>query len=247
MRRPAALIALGALLCLVFMVMLWPARVAVAWLVPDGASLAGVTGTVWQGAAARVRVGIMDVGSMRWDARPLSFLFGRPTWELEARRPDGFVRATVSILGSDSVAVSDLELGTSLDTVRHWIELAGTRGNLSAQMEEAALESGRLSALSGLVVLDSVQPMGLRDVDLGTLRIEIPSGQTGPFTGTVTSPAGPLLIEEGRVEVQPDGRFAVEGLIAAKPDAPASIAQGLQFLGQADARGFRRFRHQGAL
>ncbi|MGD8424275.1 MAG: type II secretion system protein N, partial [Gammaproteobacteria bacterium] len=105
MRRTAVLVALGALLLLFFVIALWPARVAVGWLVPGGASLAGVSGTVWDGSAARVRVGIMDVGALKWEARPLSFLTGSPTWRLEASRPDGFARATVKILGAQSVAV----------------------------------------------------------------------------------------------------------------------------------------------
>ncbi len=247
MRRPLVLLALGALLCLIFLVGLWPARVAVSWLVPEGASLAGVTGTVWQGSAARVRIGIMDVGTLRWDARPLSFLVGAPAWRLEASRADGFARGVVKIRGANSIDVTDLDLGTTLDAVSRWIELAGTRGNLSARVEEVRLDSGRLAALAGRVVVDSLQPMGLRDVDLGTLQIDVPPGQAGPFAGTVTTLSGPLQIEQGRIEVQADGKFVIDGLVAARPDAPASIVQGLEFLGQADAAGFRQFRHQGSL
>ena len=128
------LLLIGALLLLFFVIALWPARVAVGWLVPGGASLAGVSGTVWDGSAARVRVGIMDVGALKWEARPLSFLTGSPTWRLEASRPDGFARATVKILGAQSVAVADLDLGTTLDAVSSWINLAGTRGNVSARV-----------------------------------------------------------------------------------------------------------------
>lgn len=247
MRRPAVLVALGALLLLFFVIALWPARVAVGWLVPGGASLAGVSGTVWEGSAARVRIGIMDVGSLKWDARPLSFLTGSPTWRLEASRPDGFARGTVKVLGTTGVAVADLDLGTTLDAVSSWIDLAGTRGNVSARVDEVSLEEGILTSLAGRVVVDSLQPIGLRDVDLGTIEIDIPANQSGPYIGTVTALSGPLRIEEGRVEVQPDGKFVVNGLVAAQPDAPNMIVQGLEFLGAADARGFRQFRHQGSL
>lgn len=247
MRFPALLAALGALLFLIFLIALWPARVAVSWLVPDGAALTGVSGSVWEGAAASVRVGVMDVGSLRWDAQPLSFLALRPTWRLEATRPDGFARGTVQIRGATDLRVSDLDLGTTLGALARWINVAGTQGNLSAHVDELALESGRLTRLAGRVNLDSVQPMGLRDVDLGSFLIDIPSGQSGPFSGTVVSVSGPLIIEEGRIDVQPDGHYVIEGLVAAGPEAPDVIIQGLQFLGQADARGFRRFRQEGSL
>lgn len=247
MRSRIFLAALGALLFLTFAVVLWPARVAVSWLVPDGATLTGVTGTVWDGAAAGVRIGIMDVGSLRWEARPLSFLALRPTWRLEARRPDGFARATVEIRSAADIRVSGLELATTLDAVANWINVAGTRGNLSASIDELALSSGRIAVISGWVNLDSVQPLGLRDVDLGTFRVDVPAGQEAPFSGTVAAVSGPLVMENARIEVQPNGQFVIEGLVAAKADAPEMIVQGLQFLGPADARGFRPFRQQGDL
>lgn len=247
MRSPALLAALGALLFVVFLIALWPARVAVSWLVPDGAALTGVSGSVWDGAAASVRIGVMDVGSLQWDARPLSFLALRPTWRLEATRPDGFARGTVQIRGATDLRVSDLDLGAGLSALGKWINVAGTRGNLSAHVDELALESGQITALAGRVNLDSVQPLGLRDVDLGTFQIDIPPGQTGPFSGTVVSVSGPLILEEGRIDVRPDGHYLVEGLVASRPEAPDVIVQGLQFLGQADARGFRRFRQEGSL
>jgi len=247
MRSPARLAALGALLFLVFLITLWPARVAIGWLVPPGAALTGVSGTVWEGAAARVRIGVMDVGSLRWEARPFSFLMLRPTWRLEASRPDGFAKATVEIPGTSELRVTGLELSTTLDALGSWINVAGSRGNLSARVDELTLASGRIAALAGQVVLDSLQPLGMRDVDLGSFQIEVPSGQSGPFSGTVVAISGPLILEEARIDIQPDGRFLVEGLVAPKPDAPEMIVQGLQFLGQADARGFRRFREEGAL
>lgn len=247
MRSPVRLAALGALLLLLFLIALWPARVAVGWLVPNGATLSGVSGTVWDGEAARVRIGVMDVGRLRWEARPLSFLTLRPTWQLEASRPDGFARGTVTIMGASGIRVSGLDLGATLDALGTWIDLAGTRGNLSARVDELSLESGRIATLSGTVNLDSIQPLGLRDVDLGAFQIIVPPDQTGPFSGSVAAVSGPLVLQNARVDVQPDGRFLVEGLVAAKPDAPDMIVQGLQFLGQTDANGFRPFRQEGAL
>lgn len=247
MRRPLLLTALGLLLFLIFAVVLWPATIAVSWLVPGGASLAGVTGTVWEGSASHVRIGIVDVGSLRWDARPASFLLGRPSWDLKAERPDGFVSGNVILRGATDVQAVDLKIAATLRSLSSWINLAGTDGNLSVAISELRLESGQLTRFGGLAVIDSVKPMGLKDVDLGSIEIDIPADQSGPFQGVVRALDGPLLIEQGRIDLQPDGRFVVDGLVAAKPDAPQEIVQGLQFLGQEDSRGFRRFSQQGSL
>ena len=247
MRRWVALTGLGLVLFLVFLVVLWPARVAVSWLVPDGATLTGVSGTVWNGSAGHVRIGVMDVGRLQWDAHATSFLLGRPKWDLKAERPDGFVTGTVTVRGTSGVEASDLRIAAALRSLSTWIELAGTDANLSVSIPEFALGEAGIERLSGQVVLDSVQPMGLRDVNLGSIRLDIPAGQSGPFVGTLTAVSGPLKIEQGRAEVQANGRYVVEGLVGTQPDAPDQIVQGLQLLGQADAQGMRRFSQQGSL
>jgi general secretion pathway protein N len=247
MQKPVALVGLGLVLFLVFLVVLWPARVAVGWLVPGGAELTGVSGTVWDGSAGHVRVGIMDVGRLKWDAHAASFLIGRPKWDLKAERPDGFVSATVTVRGTRGVEARDLRIAAELSSLSGWIELAGTDGNLSVSISEFALGESGMTRLAGQVVLDSIRPMGLRDVDLGTIQIDIPAGQSGPFVGTVTVVSGPLRIEQGRVEVQAGGSYVVEGLVGPQPGAPEQIVQGLQFLGQADSQGMRRFSQAGSL
>lgn len=247
MRRPLLLASLGFVLFLIFAVILWPASVAVSWLVPGGASLAGVTGTVWEGSASQVRIGIVDVGSLRWDARPGSFLLGRPSWDLKAERPDGFVSGTVILRGSTDVQALNLKVAATLRSLSGWINLAGTDGNLSVNIPELRLESGQLSRFGGTAVVDSMKPLGLKEVNLGSIEIEIPVDQPGPFQGVVRALDGPLIIDQGRVEIQTTGRYVLDGLVAAKPDAPQEIVQGLEFLGQADNRGFRSFSQQGAL
>lgn len=247
MRKTLLLAGLGLVLFLVFLVALWPARIAVSWLVPPGASLTGVSGTVWRGSAGHVRIGVMDLGRLDWDAHAASFLVGRPKWDLKAERPDGFISATVTVHGARDIEARDVRVAAVLRSLSAWIELAGTDGNLSVSLPAFRLSEGKIATLEGQVVLDSVKPMGLRDVDLGTLEIVIPTGQPGPFSGTITALSGPLRIDQGRAEIQAGGSYVVEGLVGPQPDAPETITQGLQFLGQADSQGMRRFRQAGSL
>lgn len=247
MRKHLLLVGLGLVLFLVFLVALWPARTAVSWLVPPGASLTGVSGTVWNGSAGHVRIGVMDLGRLTWDAHASSFLLGRPKWDLRAERPDGFISATVTVRGTQDIEASDVRVAAALQSLSAWIELAGTDGNLSVSLPAFRLADDKIAALEGQVVLDSVKPMGLRDIDLGTMEAVIPAGQSGPFIGTVAALSGPLKIDQGRVEIQVDGNYVVEGLVGPQPDAPETITQGLQFLGQADSQGMRRFRQTGSL
>ena len=72
MRKPLLLATCGFILILVFMLVLWPARVAVGWFLPANVALSGVTGTVWQGSASQLSIDGHVIGGLTWDARTLS-------------------------------------------------------------------------------------------------------------------------------------------------------------------------------
>ena len=90
MRKPLLLVAVGAILLLLFLLMLWPARVAVGWLLPENVALSGLRGTVWQGTATQLNIDGHPIGALSWDARLFSLLGGRPRWQIELSRASGF-------------------------------------------------------------------------------------------------------------------------------------------------------------
>lgn len=247
MRRPVLLVAMGAILMLVFLVTLWPARVAAGWLLPGNVALTGVRGTVWQGEASQLRIDGHVVGALNWDASVLSLLGGRPAWQIELSRPAGFARARVAVSASGSVSVSDLTGASPLDGISDLIPLAGTRGDLTVNLAALALEDGMLTELAGSVVVDGLRPLGLNDVDLGTLEVQLPPDQAPPFAGVLTAVSGPLLVEDGRLELQADGSYTVSGRVRPRDDAPETIREGIRFLGAPDPGGFYPFLQRGSL
>jgi len=247
MRKPLLLVAVGAILLLLFLLMLWPARVAVGWLLPENVALSGLRGTVWQGTATQLNIDGHPIGALSWDARLFSLLGGRPRWQIELSRASGFARAEVAVTTGGSVTVADLTGASPLDGIADLVELAGTGGNLTLNLPILELEDGMLTALAGRVVVDSLSPIGLTDVDLGTLELDVPADQSPPFNGTLSAVSGPLIVEDGRLELQADGRYTVSGRVKARDDAPQDIRQGMQFLGAPDPNGFYPFLQRGSL
>ncbi|MGB5211065.1 MAG: type II secretion system protein N [Gammaproteobacteria bacterium] len=247
MRKPLLLATFGFILILVFMLVLWPARVAVGWFLPANVALSGVTGTVWQGSASQLSIDGHVIGGLTWDARSLSVLSGSPRWQIELRRPAGFVRADVAVSTTGSVQVSDLTAASPLQGVADLVPLAGTDGNLTVNLPTLALEQGQLTALSGQIVVDALSPMGLADVNLGTLELMLPADQTPPFSGSLSALDGPLLVEDGRLELAANGSYTISGRVKARDDAPDNIRQGIQFLGTPDPLGFYPFLQRGSL
>lgn len=247
MKKPMLLVALGVILVLLFMLMLWPARVAASWFLPANVALNGVTGTVWQGSASQLSIDGHSIGGLSWDARALSLLSGRPRWQIEIRRVAGFARAEVAVSSAGSVQVSDLTAASPLQGIADLVPLAGTRGNLTVNLPTLALEQGQLTALTGQIVVDALRPLGLGDVDLGTLELALPPDQGPPFSGMLRALAGPLILEDGRLELAANGSYTISGRVKARDDAPENIRQGIQFLGSPDPLGFYPFLQRGSL
>ncbi len=57
---------------------------------------------------------------------------------------------------------------------------------------------------------------------------------------------GPLQVN-GTIQLKPDRSYAVEAMIAARPDAPRNLVQALEFLGPPDAQGRRQFNTEGTM
>jgi len=247
MKKPLLLVALGAILVLLFMLILWPARVAAGWFLPTNVALNGVTGTVWTGAASQLSIDGHLIGGLSWDARAFSMLSGHPRWQIEIRRVSGFARAEVAVSTSGSVQVSDLTAASPLQGIADLVPLAGTRGNLTVNLPTLALEQGQLTALAGQVVVDALSPLGLGDVDLGALELTLPPDQGPPFSGILSALSGPLILEDGRLELGANGSYTISGRVKARDDAPDNIRQGIQFLGSPDPLGFYPFLQRGSL
>ena len=232
---------LGAVLFLVFLVALIPARVAIGWIAPPNVVLNGVTGTIWNGSAAQLGVNGKLVGRLRWSDGSWLTLIGRPSWQVELDRSDGFLRGHVGATMGGSLRARDLEGATSLPALKGLAPVGNSEGDISIRLDEIAVDVGLLERISGRVVIDRLRPPGLREGDLGTLMVSFTGDDEAPLTSLIENEGGPITVVDGRIVLQPDGSYEIGGRIAATEDAPRDISQAMQFMGSPDADGYREF------
>ena len=118
---------------------LFPAGTAYRWFAPAEVNMAGIEGTVWRGGAAVASVAGFGVYDLEWSISPLSLLTGRVRARLQARQPDGFLDADVSV-GLGSIRVADMQATTSLATIGQIVPVGDVQGLISAQLTELELE-----------------------------------------------------------------------------------------------------------
>lgn len=243
MKKIWPLVVLGIVSYVVFAIATLPARLLVARLAPVIVA-DGVQGTVWNGEAQVVQQGSVFLGSIDWKLHPLALFTGKVKADVRINRPDGFGQATVVAGFSNRVTLSDVTASLPLSafaTPGRWM------GTLNARMKQLSLVDGWPERAEGqLEVVDLIGPAN-RPAALGGYRVIFPPGMTGnELVGAVGDMGGPLDLA-GNVRLKNDRSYELEGSVAARPDAPKSIADSLQYLGAPDAQGRRPFSIAGTL
>jgi len=234
--RPA-LVAAGVLALLAGLVAHLPARLALAWFAPPGISAWGTSGTVWNGQVSELAVQGRSLGALRWEARPARFLALRPTWDIELRRPDGYVRGRVGAsLSGRSQYFDDLEASLELGTLPPAIVPIGVTGQLRLSAQKLYLVNGWPREVAGRAAVSELQLPGVI-MPLGPFSFHFPE-QTPPV-GTITSTGGPLAVD-GRIELPELGRWLFSADLGPGENPPRELVDGLVFVGEDLGDGRRR-------
>jgi hypothetical protein len=244
--------ALGAGAYVAFTLATFPAGTALRWLAPPGLAAAGVTGTLWSGAAASCSVNGFTVESLRWRVRPLPLLLGRVTAEIDARIPDGFVSGVVTASRS-AVRFSDLRGATSLPALAGMLPIKGMRGQASADIAELALEDGWPTTVVGQLKLAGLETLPLIPdgsgslLALGDYTVTFRPAPPGALAAEFVDNGGPLEVS-GSLNMDDTRNYTLDALIEPRAGAPEALVEGLKVMtAEPDAEGRRRLSLTGSL
>jgi general secretion pathway protein N len=244
MPRPGRLVAIGLAIFLCGLIVLFPARVAYRALAPDGVRLAGLSGTVWNGAAAESRLGGLYLGDLSWRFRPLALVTGKAGFAVSGVSASGPLTGNFAVAPGGAVHVSDLRGSVPLSAVGGLATLGGVDGVLELDIGTLVLEGGLPVRGTGTLELTSLFARQLASAPLGNFRARLETVE-GVLTATFEDVSG-MLDLSGTLEVRPDRSYSLTGSVAATESAPQSLVRQLSFL-PADASGKRSFRMEGKL
>lgn len=219
-----------------------PADRALAWFAPDGVEARGVMGTAWQGRAARIDTAAgVPVHDVRWDASAWRLLTGTVAadarFRLAGLEVDGrFARGPGGSLHGRDITVRGPVGG--LAPLFPGLPVAFT-GDLLARIEAVGVDAGRIVALAGRLQWSDARVNALSQVTLGRVRATIePAGDRPGFRVNLEGGGGDLDID-GRVRLEPDGRYRADLELAPTPDAPGGLRETLGLVAQPDGDAFR--------
>jgi general secretion pathway protein N len=223
----------------------FPARLAYTWFATPDLALSGITGSVWRGQAREGAVAGIYLTDLRWRFKPLALFRGEATFGISAKPVSGFVDAEIGIGLGGSVSLSNVSAALPIRSLERLVAVGGIDGDIRLQMERLVLKDGVPVDAAGVVDVANLVIRPLAASTLGDYRATVETdGQT--IRGIVHDTSGVLDVS-GDIELSPERSYSFIGLIAARPEAPATVSDQLQYLGSADAEGRRSFRLEGQL
>jgi len=240
------LIAAAAAAFFLGLIVLFPARLAVAWFAPATFSAAGVQGTVWSGRAARATAAGIYLAPLSWEFRPAALLGGALGYHVDAQLPGGSVRGDLAVTVTGALRVADLQASVPLESVSRLMPVAQAEGRLRASIEHGRFSGGWPTDLVGTVSVEELvyRPAGSNSI--GNYRVEFLPTEDDGLRGVLADGGGPLEVT-GELTLTGERDYVLQGVVKARPGAPTALANSLRFLGSADAGGRREFSLAGRL
>ena len=244
MKKIWPLAVLGIVAYIVFALVTLPARLLVSRLAPL-ITADGVQGTVWDGQAQVVQQGTVWLGSVAWKLRALPLFMGRLRADVKVTRSDGFAQATIDAGFSGNVAFGNLTASLPLASMS---APGGWVGTINAKLPHLSVHNGWPNQVEGTIEITNLTGPANRPSNLGSYKVTFPPGGSGggELVGALADLGGPLEIA-GNIRLKDDRSYVLEGVVAARPDAPKNLSDSLQYLGAPDAKGRRPFSIAGTM
>ena len=232
---------LVAMLALLFLLATLPARL-VGYGLPQEVRLAGITGTLWHGAAARASVDVfgktVHLGALNWSLKPWSLLLLSPDVSVSSRWGSQNLSGRVASGVSGRVSLSNLDGSIDTRFLRELLPLY-VGGELQFQAVSAVLaldESIDVKQLSGRVLWqEAVWAASMGDVALGNYVLDW-GEKEGPISAQLLTLSGPLELA-GQVALE-GNRYRVDITLRGPAVRNTRLSDSFQLLAAPVAGGF---------
>jgi len=235
----------GSIVFLAVLATTFPARVAYNQFAPPDLSLTGISGSVWNGAAAEGLAAGAYLRNLTWKIKPASIFSGQLAYRVSAQPAAGQIDTDVAIALDGSLTLSNLSGSVPLDFVHAAFQQAGIGGELTLDFARLVLRDGLPVDVEGSVTVTNFFVPNLSSARLGDYRAQFYT-ENESVMANVTDTAGVLEVA-GVVTLAPDRSYSLIGDVGARPAAPPSVTRQLEFLGSPNERGMRPFRFEGSL
>lgn len=226
-------------------IILFPARTAVSWFLPDGVQVSGIQGTVWSGSASAASAPGVYLSRVEWRLSALSLLTFSPSVTFSATPGSGFVEAIATLRGGDTIELRDLSASLPLSMVATAVRTPGLDGNASAQFDSVTFSQGLPVSARGTVRVANLMLPPVYPGTLGGYALDFVDAESG-IVASIEDVDG-IVDVAGTLNLRPDSSYQLLAQVAVLPTTPADLAERMRFMPRGNAEGQYEIRLEGSL
>lgn len=244
-RSKRGLLAVGILVLLLGLIVIFPARVAVHWLVPDTLTLSGIQGTAWNGSASEASANGIYCRDIHWHINPMRLFVGELSYQVKATPLSGFIESDVGLGFGGELTLSKLTASLPLSLVAGASGLRGLQGSASLAFARISIVDGLTTAADGTLQLANLIVPIISRESLGGYKAEFFTQNNG-IAASVEDTDGAVDLA-GSFQLKSDRTYQFTGQVVAKPETSQTLRQQMRFLPPANSRGQQEIRFEGVL
>lgn len=212
-----------------------------------GVVIYGVRGTVWEGQAAELRSGSVQLANLHWTFHPWSLLWGR----MEAALSFDFQSTPGRMVAARSLGgdwyLRDVAVELPAQQLAPLLRMPGAEvgGKLQLQLSSLAVKKGRITAAEGNLTWEKAALRKPFAVELGTFAINFESA-AGGVKGTLLDRGGAVQAQ-GLFNLQPGGQYQLTATFASRDPKQTLITQGLRLFGASGSDGRVKYSTTGVM
>ena len=238
MRRAIIVAVIGFVLVLIALL---PAR-WIGPLLPHAMHCQQLDGSAWRGSCSGLTTANGALGDLDWDVHALQLLRGRLELQLDLTHQGSYLRGVLGLGFGGALHGRNVTLDLPLTSALVSSLPAGAHARLSGKLSRIDWNGKFLEALQGEVdILDFIGSQGQIFGSYQALFApDANAGAANTPAGVVHDMGGPLALD-ATLQFTHDPGYVLQGQVAARPSAPADLADELKYLGSPDASGRRPF------
>ncbi len=235
------LLILGAAAYVMFALVTFPARLVLAWFLPE-VPVSGVAGTVWSGTADTIVAGQVRLEDVTWKAHPLALATGRASYTVRAGVAGGSVQARASAGLGGTIRLRDVAGVLPLAAFAEVAPVDAVDGRIGLDFASATIADEWITDATGSANLVSLNVLAPVNEALGSYELAFEGAGDSGLQGRLSDVQGPLAVN-GTLTLGAGKSWSLDATVKAKPSASQQLAQSLSFVGERQPDGSYRLRY----
>lgn len=244
-------IILGVIIYMLFMLSLFPARVALSLLaLPKSVAISGVSGTIWQGSLDRVAIGNRVLEHVRWNINFAKLFTGTLSSDLVFGNRASMVNGKgIAALSFSGISLSNLRVELPSEFLIGNARLpfqTKITGALNLIVPEFKQGLPWCESLEGKVFLDNLSVSNqFGHYPLGNIALGL-ACDNGDIQASIDENGNKLGLQ-GLALIKANNKIDVNAKIRETSAQPKDLTMALSFLGRPDAEGYYSLNYQGKI